>query len=276
MKKLKPTTPGQRGRISTDYSVLTKTKPEKSLTTSFHRKKGRSNGKITVRHKGGGSKKLYRNIDFRQDKLGEKLEVLSLEYDPYRSSFIALTKNENGIKKYILAYEGIKVGNIVEIAQRTSIKDGNRMQLKNAPIGTFVHNIEIKPGRGSQLVRSAGSYARVLAHDGGYTQLTMPSSEIRIVQSNVLATIGRVSNPSHREQVLGKAGKNRWRGKRPSVRGSAMSPVAHPHGGGEGRAPIGLKGGPKTRWGKKAYGVKTRSRKKYSNKYIIKRRKTKR
>lgn len=276
MKYIKPTTPGQRGMISTDYSVLTKKRPEKSLIKYHHRKKGRSKGKITTRHRGGGSKKLYREIDFKQNDLGNNFKIISLEYDPYRTSFIALVQNQHGRKSYILAYDSARVGDEIHVSDKTSIKSGNRMYLKNIPIGTFVHNIEVKPGKGGQLARSAGSYARVLAHDAGYTQLTMPSSEIRVVLSQGLATIGTVSNMSHREQVVGKAGKNRLRGKRPHVRGSAMNAVAHPHGGGEGKAPIGLRGGPKTPWGKKAYGVKTRSRKKYSNKYIIKRRKTKR
>ena len=260
----------------TDYKDLTKKKPEKSLTKSLHRKRGRSKGKITSRHRGGGFKKLYRDVDFKQNNFGEVLTVLSVEYDPYRNSFISLTQDENGIKKYILAYEGIKIGDKMKIDQAVPIKDGNRMLLKNIPIGTFVYNIEIKPGRGGQLARSAGAYARVLAHDAGQTQLTMPSSEIRLVSSEGLATVGIVSNASHREQVVGKAGRTRLRGRRPHVRGSAMSPVSHPHGGGEGRGGIGLKGGPKTKWGKKAYGVKTRKRKKYSNKHIIQRRKTKR
>lgn len=276
MKKIKPTTPGQRGMIATDYSVLTKKKPEKNLTKYHHQKRGRSKGKITSRHRGGGSKKRYREIDFKQSNVGDTLKVLALEYDPYRSSFIALVQNQHGIKKYILAYDSIKIGDKIDIAEKTVVKDGNRMVLENIPIGTLVHNVEIKPNRGGQLARSAGAFVRVLAHDEGKTQLKMPSSEVRIVSSKGFATVGNVSNASHREEVIGKAGKNRRRGRRPHVRGSAMSPVAHPHGGGEGKAPIGLKGGPKTPWGKKAYGVRTRSKKKYSNKYIIKRRKTKR
>lgn len=274
VKRKKPTTPGQRGMVTTDYSGLTKKKPEKSLTKSVHRKKGRSHGKITVRHKGGGSKKMYRNIDFKQDQIGETLTIMALEYDPYRSAFIALVRNDNGVKRYILAHTGAKVGGTMKIGEKLPLKDGNRMKLGNIPVGTFVHNIEIKPGRGGQMARSAGAYAKVLAHDAGYTQLVMPSSEVRVASSNGLATIGTVSNASHREEVIGKAGKNRRRGKRPHVRGSAMNPVDHPHGGGEGRAPIGLKH-PKTPWGKNAYGVKTRKRNKYSNAHIIKRRKKK-
>ncbi|MEX0870117.1 MAG: 50S ribosomal protein L2 [Candidatus Spechtbacterales bacterium] len=275
VKRHKPTTPGRRGMVTTDYGGLTKKEPEKSLTHSLHRKKGRSHGKITVRHKGGGSKKLYRDIDFKQNQIGDTLTIIALEYDPYRTAFIALVRNEHGVKRYILAHEDAKVGDVMKIAEKAPIKKGNRMVLENIPIGTLVHNVEMKPGRGGQMARSAGSYVKILAHDEGKTQLVMPSSEVRTISSKGLATIGAVSNSSHREQVVGKAGKNRRRGKRPHVRGSAMNPVDHPHGGGEGKAPIGLKH-PKTPWGKNAYGVKTRQRKKYSNKDIVKRRKTKR
>lgn len=275
MKYKKPTTPGQRGMIVTDYSILTKKEPEKSLTHALHRKKGRSHGKITTRHRGGGSKKIYRMVDFKQNVIGDLLTICALEYDPYRSSFIALAQNQNGFKRYILAYEGAGVGNTISVAEKAPIKDGNRMVLKNIPVGTLVHNIEAHPGRGGQLVRSAGSSAKVLAHDAGLTQLVMPSSEIRQVSSNGLATVGSVSHSAHREEVIGKAGKNRLRGKRPHVRGSAMNPVDHPHGGGEGRAPIGLKY-PKTPWGKHASGVKTRRANKYSDKHIVQRRKKRR
>jgi large subunit ribosomal protein L2 len=276
VKRHKPITPARRGMITTDYSILTRQKPEKKLVKSLHRKRGRSRGKITVRHRGGGSKRLYRDVDFKQNRFGDTLTVKALQYDPNRSAFIALVQNQDGVKRYILAPDGIKVGDKFEIAQKTRAKVGDRMQLTNIPVGTFVHNVEIKPGKGGQLARSAGVYARVLAHDAGQTQLVMPSGEVRIVLSEGLATVGTVSNVSHREQIVGKAGKSRLRGKRPHVRGSAMNPVDHPHGGGEGRALIGLKGGPKTPWGKRAYGVKTRRKKKYSNRHIIKRRKTKR
>lgn len=275
MKYKKPTSPGQRGMVAIDYGILTKKKPEKSLIHSLHRKKGRSHGKITTRHRGGGSKKMYRVVDFKQNKIGDTLKVLALEYDPYRSSFITLVQNQNGVKNYVLAHEGVLVGDTTEIAEKTLINNGNRMRLINIPVGTFIYNIEIKSGRGGQIARSAGSYAKVLAHDAGLTQLTMPSSEIRVISSYGMATIGTASNAKHREEVIGKAGKNRHRGKRPHVRGSAMNPVDHPHGGGEGRTGIGLKH-PKTPWGKPAYGVRTRRKKKYSNKHIIKRRKTKR
>ncbi|MDX1607645.1 MAG: 50S ribosomal protein L2 [Candidatus Spechtbacterales bacterium] len=274
VKRHKPTTPGRRGMITTDYGELTKKEPEKSLTRSLHRKKGRSHGKISTRHKGGGSKRLYRDIDFKQDQVGDTLTIKALEYDPNRTAFIALVQNQEGVKRYILAYDKAKVGDELKIAEKAPIKPGNRMKIKNIPVGTLVHNIEIKPGRGGQMARSAGSYAKVMAHDEGHTQLTMPSTEVRVVSSNGFATIGTVSHSSHREEVVGKAGKNRRRGKRPHVRGSAMNPVDHPHGGGEGRAPVGLKY-PKTPWGKNAYGVKTRKPNKYSDRYIIKRRKKK-
>ena len=272
MKRLKPTTPGRRGMVVTDYGVLTKKKPEKSLTGFLHRKRGRSHGKITIRHRGGGSKRLWREIDFMQNKVGENLKILALEYDPNRTAFVALVRNQYGKKKYILAYDGVKVGDTVQVADRAQVNNGNRMRLKNIPIGTFVHNIEIVEGKGGQLARSAGAYAKILAHEGGYTNLVMPSTEVRKVESDGFATIGQVSNSSHSDEVIGKAGKNRLRGKRPRVRGSAMNPVDHPHGGGEGRAPIGLKH-PKTPWGKPALGVKTRKRKKYSDRLIVKRRK---
>lgn len=273
VKRLKPTTPGRRGMVAPDYSSLTKKKREKSLVKPVHRKKGRGGGKITTRHKGGGNKKLYRNVDFLQDKTGEQLKVKALEYDPHRSAYIALAVNQHGVKRYILAHEGLQVGDTVRVDEKTPVKKGNRMRLENIPVGSFVHNIEVRPGRGGQMARSAGVYAKVLAHDAGYTQLIMPSTEVRILPSQGLATIGAVSNTAHREEVVGKAGKNRHRGKRPHVRGSAMNPVDHPLGGGEGRHGAGRN--PKTPWGKPAYGVKTRRPNKYSNRYIVRRRKKK-
>ncbi len=271
VKRHKPRTPGQRGMRTTDYSVLDKKAPEKRLTSHVHSNKGRNKGRISTRHRGGGFKRLYRNIDFKQNRTGEELKILSLEYDPNRTAFIALAQNQYGEKKYLLASEGVSKGQVLKVAEKTSIKRGNRMKLKNILLGTEVHNVEIKPGRGGQLARSAGASVKILAHDAGYTQLTMPSGEIRLVPSEGFATVGRVSHSSHSEEVISKAGKQRLRGKRPHVRGSAMNPVDHPHGGGEGRTPIGLKY-PKTPWGKNAYGVKTRKRKKYSDRLIIKRR----
>ena len=271
MKVVKPTTPGRRGMILPDFSVLTKKKPEKKLVKFIHRKKGRSKGRITVRHKGGGVKRLYRFIDFKQNALGSSFTVKSLEYDPNRTAYIALVVNQHGRKQYILAWDGLKVGATIKVDKKTDLQKGNRMTLENVPVGSFVHNIEINPGRGGQIARSAGAYAKILAHESGKTMLQMPSKETRVVPSASLATLGEVSNPSHREEVIGKAGRNRLKGIRPAVRGSAMNPVDHPHGGGEGRAPIGLKY-PKTPWGKHALGVKTRKKKRYSNASIIRHR----
>lgn len=271
VKKVKPTSPGRRGMILPDFSDLTKKKPEKSLTKFVHRKKGRSKGRITVRHKGGGAKRKYRDIDFKQSAVGSKLNVVALEYDPNRTARIALVRNQHGAKSYILAGEETKTGDKIEVNVKSPIRKGNRMQLKSIPIGILVHNIELNPGRGGQIARSAGNYAKILAHEKGKTMLKMPSSETRTVSSDGFATIGAVSNFSHREEVIGKAGRSRHKGIRPSVRGSAMNPVDHPHGGGEGRSPIGMKY-PKTPWGKHALGVKTRKKKRYSNKDIIQRR----
>jgi len=274
MKTYRPTTPSRRGMSKVDFSSLTKGKPEKKLTKKLSRKVGRGfGGRITTRHKGGGHKRKYRQIDFkRTDKIGIEAKVAAIEYDPNRSSFIALLHFSDGEKRYILAYDKIKVGDKIITAAKTALKKGNRMMLKNITSGTAVYNIELQPGRGGQIVRSAGSSAQVLAHEGGYTHLKMPSSEVRMVKDNCWATIGHVSNVEHNAVVLGKAGRKRWLGIRPTVRGSAMNPVDHPHGGGENRQPIGLRKGPKTPWGKKALGVKTRKKKKYSNKLILKRR----
>lgn len=253
--------------------ILTKKKkPEKSLLLRIKKTGGRgSNGRTTVRHIGGGAKKMYRIIDFGQNKQNIKAEVISIEYDPNRTAFIALVKYEDGEKRYILAPKGLKEGDIVETGEKVEIKIGNRMQLKNIPEGTEVYNIELEPGRKGVLVRSAGSNAVVMAHDEGFTQLKMPSSEIRKVREECYASVGIVSNHDLKFTNWGKAGRMRRKGVRPTVRGSAMNPVDHPHGGGEGRAPIGLKY-PKTPWGKHALGVKTRPRNKWSNKLIVKRR----
>ncbi|MYE38499.1 MAG: 50S ribosomal protein L2 [Candidatus Spechtbacteria bacterium SB0662_bin_43] len=275
VRPVKPTTPGRRGMILPDFSTLTKKKPEKKLTKFIHRKKGRSKGKITVRHKGGGAKRKYRFVDFKQSTVGSLLKVLAVEYDPNRTARIALVANQHGRKSYILAGEETETGASVNVDTKAAFKKGNRMHLGNIPVGTLVYNIEMNPGRGGQIARSAGAYAKVLAHEKGRTMLRMPSTETRTVSSSGFATIGEVSNSSHREEVIGKAGRNRHKGKRPSVRGSAMNPVDHPHGGGEGKAPIGLKY-PKTPWGKHALGKKTRKKKRYSNKDIIRRRVKKR
>lgn len=254
-----------------DFSMLSKVKPYKNLLRKIQRKKGRSGGKITVRHKGGGHKRLYRIIDFRQNKLDVPAKVLSLEYDPNRTCFIALIRYEDGEKRYIIAPNLLKVGDKIICSLEAPLAVGNRMMMKNIPVGTQVYNIELTPGKGGQIVRSAGSSAQVMAHEGGYVHLALPSREIRMAPESAMANIGQVSNPEHSFINLGKAGRSRWFGIRPAVRGTAMNPVDHPHGGGEGRQPLGMH--PKTPWGKPALGLKTRKRKKQSNKYIIARRK---
>lgn len=257
--------------IKYDFGILTKKRPEKRLLLSLQKRAGRAHtGRITVRHKGGGAKKLYRIIDFGQEKLGLKAKVVSLEYDPYRTSYIALLEYEDKDKRYVIAPHGLKVGDEVVCQDQAEIKQGNRMKLKNIPVGTTIHNIEITPGGGGKMARGAGSASRVLAHEAGYTHLEMPSGEVRKVLQECFATIGAVSKPEHIYVKIGKAGVSRYRGIRPTVRGSAMNPVDHPHGGGEGKAPIGMPA-PKTPWGKKALGVKTRNRK-WTDKYIIQRR----
>ena len=273
MKIYKPTTPSRRGMSGIDFSQLTKKRPEKSLLKYVKRNVGRgSSGRITTRHKGGGVKKLYRIIEFSQTLMDFPAKVIALEYDPNRTAFIALIEYKNKVKQYIIAPQGLKVGQEIIFSEQTPLTSGNRMKLKNVPVGTSVYNIELEPGRGGKIVRSAGSSAQVLAHDGKNINLKMPSTEIRRFNGECFASIGMVSNPENRFYNLGKAGKSRLKGRRPHVRGSAMNPVDHPHGGGEGRQPIGLKH-PKTPWGKPARGVKTRNRKKWSNKLIIQRRK---
>lgn len=255
--------------------LLTKKKPEKKLLATLKRRAGRgTSGRITVRHKGGGVKKRYRLIDFGQQKLGQKAKIVAIEYDPYRTSFIALVEYDDGDKRYIIYPHGLQVGDIIAIGEKTEIKPGNRTQLKNMPSGTQVHNIEMAPGMGGKMVRGAGTSATVIAQDDRYTHLEMPSGEARKILSVCYATIGSVSRPEWKYAKVGKAGTSRRRGIAPSVRGAAMNPVDHPHGGGEGRAPVGLKG-PKTPWGKKALGVKTRKKKKWTNTLILRRRKKK-
>ena len=275
MKTYKPTTPARRGMTGIDFSQLAKKGPEKSLLKYVKRNVGRSasTGRITTRHKGGGVKRLYRVIEFSQTKIDAPAKVIALEYDPNRTAFIALIQYKDGIKQYIIAPHNLKVGEEVIFSDKSPLTIGNRTKLKNIPVGTAVFNVELEAGKGGVAVRSAGSSAQVLAHDGDYTNLKMPSSEIRKFKGECFATIGTVSNPENRFYRIGKAGKSRMKGRRPHVRGSAMNPVDHPHGGGEGRQPIGLKH-PKTPWGKPALGVKTRNRKKWSNKLIISRRKS--
>lgn len=277
MKKYKPTTPGRRGMIGADFSTLTKKKSEKKLTKKLVRSFGRGfMGRITCRHKGGGHKRKYRLIDFNQtDKIGIPARVASVEYDPNRSCFIALLNYRDGEKRYILASDKLKVGDEVICQDNAPVKIGNRTKLKNLLVGTEVYNVELAPRQGGKLVRSAGNTAQILAVEGGHCHLKLPSSEVRKVNAECFASIGQLSNPEHNTIVLGKAGRSRWLGIRPTVRGSAMNPCDHPHGGGENRQSIGLRKGPKTPWGKLAHGVKTRKKKKPSNKFIIKRRKKK-
>lgn len=272
-KTFTPTTPSRRQLVKPDLSQLSKdTRPFKALLRRLPKRAGRNNqGRITVRHQGGGHRKIWREIDFKQNRMNIPARVLSIEYDPNRSSFIALIVYKDGKKSYILAPQDLKVGDEIITSEVTPLKPGNRLMLRNIPVGTFVHNVELYPGRGGQLARAGGSSCQVMACEGGYSHLLLPSSEIRMVPDRCFASIGILSNPEHNIRNLGKAGKNRWLGIRPRVRGSAMNPVDHPHGGGEGRAPIGLKH-PKTPWGKPALGVKTRKKNKLSNKYIIRRR----
>ena len=254
--------------------LLTKKKPEKSLLVFLKKQAGRSSsGRITVRHQGGGVKRLYRIVDFGQEKIDIPAKVIALEYDPYRTAFLALLEYDDGKKRYRIASKDLKVGDKIICSEKTEIKTGNRLKLKNILVGTMVYNIELEPGRGGKMVRAAGASAKVSAQEGKYTNLEMPSGEIRKVLQECYATVGTVSHPEWRYAVIGKAGINRLKGKRPTVRGSAMNPIDHPHGGGEGRSPIGLKY-PKTPWGKHALGVKTR-KKKWTDKYIIQRRKRK-
>jgi large subunit ribosomal protein L2 len=274
IRNYKPTTPSRRHMTVVDYSVLTKSKPEKSLVYGFKRKAGRTKKGISVRHKGGGAKRLYRLVDFRRAKLNVPGKVVSLEYDPNRSAFIALIKYNDGDKHYILAPHGLKVGQEIITSEKAPLEIGNRMFLENIPVGFQVYNIEYEPGKGGQLVRSAGSAAQVMAQEGRWTHIKLPSGEVRKFSARAWATIGALSNPEYNTVVIGKAGRARKMGRRPSVRGSAMNPVDHPHGGGEGRSGIGLKR-PKTPWGKPAHGVKTRKKGKLSDRFIIQRRKKK-
>ncbi|OGZ34187.1 MAG: 50S ribosomal protein L2 [Candidatus Portnoybacteria bacterium RBG_19FT_COMBO_36_7] len=276
MKNYNPTSPGKRQLIRVETKgILTTKEPEKSLLAPHPKRAGRSmtTGRITTRHQGGGHKKLYRIVDFKRDKFNIPARVVSIEYDPNRTCFIALLYYVDGQKAYIIAPHGLAVGDEILTSENAAPKIGNRLKLKNILVGAQVHDIELNPGSGGKIIRSAGSYATVLANDAGYTQLKMPSGEVRMVLSECYATAGQVSNPEHNTQNLGKAGRMRWLGVRPRVRGTAMNPPDHPHGGGEGRTPIGLRRGPKTPWGKQALGVKTRKKKKWSDKFILKRRK---
>jgi large subunit ribosomal protein L2 len=271
IKIYRPTSPGRRGMTVSSYKDITRTEPERSLVTPLRKQGGRNNrGTIPVRHRGGGHKRRYRIIDFRRDKHGVTARVDSIEYDPNRSSRIALLVYTDGDKRYILATVGMQVGDTVMSGPTAEIRSGNALPIRQIPLGTVIHNVELYPGRGGQLVRSAGNSAQLVAKEGSMAQVRLPSGEVRYIDMNCLATIGQVSNPDHANLTVGKAGRHRWLGKRPSVRGIAMDPSSHPHGGGEGRSPIGMPG-PKTPWGKPALGKKTR-RRKYTNKMIVRRR----
>jgi len=276
IKVYKPTSPGRRqmtGILLRD--ILTRKEPEKKLTKGLKRSVGRNSlGRITVRHKGGGAKRLYREIDFKYDKKDIPAIIKSIEYDPNRSGLIGLAVYKDGEKRYVLLPSGVGVGNEIIVSEKAEIKVGNRLPLKNIPVGTFVYNIELKPYGGAKLVRSAGNYAEIMAHDNGYALLKMPSTEIRKVNWNSWASIGQVSKEEHKLINYGKAGRSRHKGIRPTVRGSAMNPVDHPFGGGEGRQGAGMRR-PKNLWGKGVRGVKTRKKKKYSDMFIVSRRKKK-
>ncbi len=280
LKKYKPTSPGQRNMTVIKYrDYLTTDKPNKKLTKGKRSTGGRnSDGRITTRHKGGGNKKKYRQIDFKYNKIGIPAKLETIEYDPNRTAFIGVALYADGERRYIIVPQSMKVGDTFEVSETAKTKTGNRTMIGKIAVGTFVYNIELQPGNGAKLVRSAGNYAEIVAQDveTGMTQLKMPSTEIRKVISTVWASIGEVSNPEKKLVNVGKAGRNRHKGVRPTVRGSAMNAVDHPHGGGEGRQGISLRRGPKTRQGKLAYGVKTRKKKKYSKNMIVKRRKTQR
>jgi large subunit ribosomal protein L2 len=271
IKVYKPTSPGRRGMTGVTFEEITSTDPERSLLRPLRKRSGRNAyGRITVRHRGGGHKRQYRLIDFKRDKVDIPARVRSIEYDPNRSARIALLVYADGEKRYIVAPLGLQVGDAVMSGDSAEIRVGNALPLTNIPLGTLVHNIELHPGRGGQMVRSAGTSAQVLAKEGDYVTLRLPSGEMRLVRKECMATIGQVGNLDHGNVKLGKAGRRRWLGWRPAVRGSAMSPRDHPHGGGEGRSPVGMPS-PKSPWGKKTLGKKTR-RNKDTNKYIVRRR----
>lgn len=272
IKSYKPTSPSRRQMTVTDYSELSKVAPEKSLLASLDKKAGRNSyGRITVRHRGGGNRRKYRIIDFKRDKQGMNATVLTLEYDPNRSSFIALVQYEDGEKRYIIAPYGLKVGDIVRAGSDADIKPGNALALADIPVGTFIHNLELYPGKGAQLVRAAGNMAQLMGKEDEYALVRLPSGEMRKIAAECMATIGQVGNIDHENVNLGKAGRTRHKGIRPTVRGSVMNPNDHPHGGGEGKSPVG-RPGPVTPWGKPALGYKTRATHNRSDKFIVKRR----
>ena len=276
IKSYKPVTPSRRHMTVSGFDGVDKqAKPEKKLTEPLKKHAGRNNaGRITTRHRGGGNKRKYRIIDFKRNKMDQEAKVLRLEYDPNRSANIALLEYEDGERRYILAPVGLGAGDTVISSTSADIKPGNALPIRNIPVGTVIHNIELKPGRGAQMVRSAGNAAQLMAKEGDMAQLRMPSGEFRLVRVECMATIGQVGNADHANITIGKAGRKRHMGIRPTVRGSAMNPADHPHGGGEGKAPIG-RAGPVTPWGKPTLGYKTRKKKNQSDKYIVKRRNVK-
>ena len=271
VKTYKPTTPSRRNMASPSFAEVTKKTPEKSLITVLKKNSGRNNtGRITVRHQGGGNKKKYRIIDFKRAYKDEASKVVAIEYDPNRTAYIMLLEDENGKKSYVIAPDGVTVGTLLYSGEHADIKPGNVLPINQIPVGTFIHSIELYPGRGAQLVRSAGAAAQLMAKENGMAQVRLPSGEVRLIRLNCRATIGQVGNLEHENIKLGKAGKTRHLGIRPTVRGSVMNPVDHPHGGGEGRSPIG-RPGPVTPWGKPTLGYKTRNKKARTNKFIVKR-----
>ncbi len=275
IKTYKPTTPSRRQMTCTDYSGLSKVSPEKSLLEPMKKKSGRNSyGRITVRHRGGGNRRKYRIIDFKRDKENMNATVMTLEYDPNRSAHIALVQYEDGEKRYIIAPNGLKVGDVVRSGADADIKPGNALALADIPVGTFIHNIELYPGKGAQLVRSAGNMAQLMGKEASYALVRLPSGEMRKIAVNCKATVGQVGNIDHENVNYGKAGRVRHMGWRPTVRGSVMNPCDHPHGGGEGKSPVG-RPGPVTPWGKPALGYKTRKKHNRSDKFIVKRRNSK-
>ena len=271
IKVYKPTSAGRRGMTGFTFEEITKAKPERSLTEAMRKKAGRNNtGRITVRHRGGGHKRRYRIIDFKRNKDDCRAEVVAIEYDPNRSARIALLQYEDGEKRYMIAPLGLKVGDIVGSGENAELRIGDALAIKDIPVGTYVHNVELKPGKGGQLARAAGTSAQLVAKEGSYAQVRLPSGEVRFIHERCRATIGQVGNTDHGNVKLGKAGRRRWLGWRPTVRGSVMDPSSHPHGGGEGRTPIGM-ASPKTPWGKPALGKRTR-RNKRTDRFIVRRR----